>query len=289
MRRLPPLGAIEAFVTVARSGSIKAAAESLSLSSSAVSRRVQTLETHLDTLLFERRHQALILTSHGTALMESLSPILDSLADTLERASKPHEGPRLRLGVAPFFATQRLMPRLPRFIAAHPGFHLDIETMAKPQSDMGARIDAAIWLGDVPDPRFYARQLDVNSVIAVASPDVARAIRSPQDLRGRTIFLHREMPGLLDIWRQRHRNAAIADTDISISDSGQVMIDATAAGLGISVILDKLVEGDDRIVPILGEEEIPSPFNYWFLCRKNGLEQRPVRIFHDWLVGELDG
>lgn len=287
MRRLPPLGAIEAFVTVARSGSIKAAADALSLSSSAISRRVQTLETHLDTLLFERRHQALILTPHGAGLMEALSPILDNLADTLDRASRPHEGPRLRLGVAPFFATQRLMPRLPGFIAAHPGFHLDIETTAKPQSDMGTRIDASIWLGDTPDPRFYARQLDTNRIIAVASPDVARSIRSPADLKGRTIFLHRETPSLLEIWRAHHRNAVISDADISVSDSGQLMIDATAAGLGISVILDKLVEDDTRLEAIFADEDIPSPFNYWFLCRKNGLDQRPVRMFHDWLFGEF--
>jgi len=121
----------------------------------------------------------------------------------------------------------------------------------------------------------------------VASHQVARTIRSPEDLKGRTIFLHREMPGVLDIWRRQHPGAAIAESDISISDSGQVMIDATAAGLGVSVILDKLVEGDDRIEPIFMDKPIPSPFNYWFLCRKNGLEQRPVRVFHDWLVGEF--
>src|SRR3546814_17607086 len=43
MLRLPPLGAIEAFVTVARMGSIKNAAEVLALSPSALSRRVQKI------------------------------------------------------------------------------------------------------------------------------------------------------------------------------------------------------------------------------------------------------
>ena len=44
MRRLPPLGAIEAFVQVARLGSVKAAATELALSAPALSRRVQSLE-----------------------------------------------------------------------------------------------------------------------------------------------------------------------------------------------------------------------------------------------------
>ncbi|MDE0947312.1 MAG: LysR family transcriptional regulator, partial [Sphingobium sp.] len=44
MRRLPPLTALEAFVQVARLGSVKAAAEELALSTPALSRRVQALE-----------------------------------------------------------------------------------------------------------------------------------------------------------------------------------------------------------------------------------------------------
>ena len=52
MRRLPPLTAIEAFVQVARLGSIKAAAEALALSSPALTRRVQALERHVDQPMF---------------------------------------------------------------------------------------------------------------------------------------------------------------------------------------------------------------------------------------------
>ena len=61
MRRLPPLTAVEAFVQVARLGSVKAAAEELALSSPALSRRIQSLERFVGRPLFERRHQAMIL------------------------------------------------------------------------------------------------------------------------------------------------------------------------------------------------------------------------------------
>src|SRR4028118_254590 len=44
MRRLPPLTAVEAFIHVARLGSMKAAAEELSLSAPALSRRVHAPE-----------------------------------------------------------------------------------------------------------------------------------------------------------------------------------------------------------------------------------------------------
>src|SRR3546814_15145417 len=77
--RAPPLGAIEACVTVARMGSRKNAAEVLALSPSALSRRVQTLENRMGEALFERKHQALSLTIAGERLLEAVAPLIDDL------------------------------------------------------------------------------------------------------------------------------------------------------------------------------------------------------------------
>ena len=84
MRRLPPLTAIEAFVAVARLGSIKAAAQELSLSPPALSRRIQALERFIDRALFERRHQAMVLNDDGERLLTQVSPALDQLSDAVE-------------------------------------------------------------------------------------------------------------------------------------------------------------------------------------------------------------
>ena len=32
---------------------------------------------------------------------------------------------------------------------------------------------------------------------------------------------------------------------------------------------------------------VESPYSYWFACRKAALGRRPVRLFHDWLIGEV--
>src|SRR5688572_23184538 len=78
MKRLPPLSAIEAFVQVARAGSIKAAAEELALSSPALTRRIQSLERHVGHPLFERRPQAIDLNDDGERLLVEIGPALDS-------------------------------------------------------------------------------------------------------------------------------------------------------------------------------------------------------------------
>ena len=113
MRRLPPLTAIEAFVQVARLGSVKAAAEALALSSPALSRRIQALERFVGHPLFERRHQAVHLNPDGERLMAEIGPSIDALALAMERATGHVEMMRLRLAVPSLFASQRLMPNLP--------------------------------------------------------------------------------------------------------------------------------------------------------------------------------
>src|SRR3546814_13842898 len=100
MLRLPPLGAIEAFVTVARMGSIKNAAEVLALSPSALSRRVQTLENRMGEALFERKNQALSLKLARERLHKAVAPPLDNMGRRIESRRGPNEL-RLRVGVLP--------------------------------------------------------------------------------------------------------------------------------------------------------------------------------------------
>ena len=132
MRRLPPLTAIEAFVHVARLGSIKAAADELALSSPALSRRVQALERFIGKPLFERRHQALRLNAEGDRLLTRIAPALDTMSDAVEEMTSGIDLLRMRLGILPLFAEQQLLHRLPDLRRQHPELHLDIDT-APPQ------------------------------------------------------------------------------------------------------------------------------------------------------------
>ena len=107
MKRLPPLTAIEAFVQTSRLGSVKAAAEALSLSSPALTRRIQTLERHLGRTLFERRHQAVQLNPDGERLLDEIGPALDELGLAMERATTGGEHLRLKLAALPLFMSVR--------------------------------------------------------------------------------------------------------------------------------------------------------------------------------------
>jgi LysR family glycine cleavage system transcriptional activator len=288
MRRLPPLTAIEAFVQVARLGSIKAAAEALALSSPALSRRIQSLERFVGHPLFERRHQAVHLNPDGERLLAGIGPSIDALALAMERATGKVEMMRLRLAVPSLFASQRLMPNLPALRARHPDLHIDIDTGANRLARLDEGLDAAIAITTEIDPSLYSRRLDSNCVIAIGSRALQETIREPADLAGATIFLHRDMPETFGYWRDAVGLPGLEPAAIDHFDSGQLILDAAAQGLGVAFMLESHLYGssDERLVRLF-DQKVESPYSYWFACRRSALKRRPVKIFHDWLFEVL--
>lgn len=292
MRRLPPLNGIEAFVQTARLGSVKAAAEALALSSPALTRRIQTLERFVGRPLFERRHQSLHLNSDGERLLAEIGPAVDALGLAMDRMAGEGEIMRLRLAVLPLFASDRLMPPLGRLRKAHPNLHIDIDTAPHGLSRLDEGLDAAIVLTDRIDPPLYGRALGRERVIAIGArrliegPD---ALREPADLARATVLLHRDMPDAFPDWREAVGLPELEPAAIDYFDSGQLILDAAAQGLGVAFMFEThlALSRDPRLVRIF-DTSVPSPSAYWFACRRPSLARRPVRVFHDWLIEEVD-
>jgi LysR family glycine cleavage system transcriptional activator len=291
MRRLPPLTAIEAFVQVARLGSVKAAAEALSLSSPALSRRIQSLERHVGHPLFERRHQSIHLNPDGERLLAELGPSLDALARAMERAAGDGDLMRLRLAVLPLFASQRLMPHLGSLRARHPELHIDIDTGAHGLARLDEGLDAAIAITTEVDPNLYSRRIDSNRVIAIGARSLREgpnAITHPSQLASATIFLHRDLPDTFDYWKEAIGMPDLQPAAEDHFDSGQLILDAAAQGLGVAFMLEShLKESHDERLIQLFDAAVESPYSYWFACRRSSLSRRPVKIFHDWLFDNL--
>lgn len=291
MRRLPPLTAIEAFVAVARLGSIKAAAQELSLSPPALSRRVQTLERFLARPLFDRRHQAMVPNVDGERLLAQIAPVLDSLSDAVESMTSAADVLRLRLGVLPLFASQRLFPRLGELRARHPELHLDIDTGGNAIGRLGEGLDAVIWLARDVDPMLYAERLDRNMVFPIGSRALLQGddpLVSPTQLAQHTVLVHRDMTDTFVAWRHAAGLGDVEPVAIDHFDSGALMLEAAAQGLGIAFMHEShfLDANDPRLVKLF-DIEVTSPYSYWFVCRPRSLQNKPVRMFRDWLIATL--
>ena len=288
MRRLPPLRSLEAFVRVVRLGSAKAAAGELGLTPSALSRRIGQLEAFVGKKLFVRQHQLMKLNEAGEAFYQAVAPVLEDLADKVAEQMDDSRILRLRLGVLPLFGSQRLFPRLPELRRLYPLLHIDIDSMPHAEAKLGDSIDAAIVLSEGPDPSLHAVRLDHNRIYAITSRTVATELGEepdPAKLARQTFLIHSELPLSFDAWKEALELDGLEPAAIDHFDSGQLILEAAAQGLGIAIMHDDHFSRahDDRLAR-LSDIEVASPYSYWFVCRPRALETRAVRVFHDWLV-----
>jgi LysR family glycine cleavage system transcriptional activator len=272
-----------------RLGSARSAAAELGLSPSALSRRIGNLEDFTGKKLFSRSGQTMKLTDEGRSFYDAVNPHLDALAAAVENQSENLQLLRLRLGVPPLFSTQRLFPRLFELRKLHPRLHIDIDTGPHLIDRVGDTLDAAILLTTRPEPGFHAVQLDQNTVHAICSRDLAQELGpNPglERLEKQTFLIHSDLPQSFDAWKTAIGMPNLRPAAIDHYDSGQLILEAAAQGLGIAVMHDDHLKRarDPRLAHVF-DIEVQSPYSYWFVCRPMYLENRPVRIFHDWLVG----
>ena len=173
--------------------------------------------------------------------------------------------------------------RLPDLRARHPHLHIDIDTGGHALTRLSDGLDAAIVLAREIEPPLYGRRLGRNRIIAIGNRDLA--LSGPRDLANMTILLHRDMQENFMLWRQAAGIPGLEPRAIDLFDSGQLMLESAAEGLGVAFMLESHFEDahDERLVHLF-DLDVESPYSYWFVCRPRALLQRPVKLFHDWLM-----
>ncbi|TAK35673.1 MAG: LysR family transcriptional regulator [Chloroflexota bacterium] len=123
-------GQVEAFVEVARKGSISRAAESLCLTQPTVTERLHSLEVELGDKLFNRVKYGVTLTDAGKLLLPYAERTLRTLADAKAALENLRDGTQgnLVLGSAPFISMYLLPTLLDRYMSKHPNVHVAVRT-----------------------------------------------------------------------------------------------------------------------------------------------------------------
>ncbi|MDB5726581.1 MAG: LysR family transcriptional regulator, partial [Novosphingobium sp.] len=224
----------------------------------------------------------------GQAFYSAVSTKLEELAEAVESQMENSQVWRLHLGVPSLFGGQRLFPRLPELRKLHPRLHIDIDTSPNLEARVGDSLDAAIILSEVPDPALYSVRLDHNRVYAITSRALANEIGNKPDaakLAKQTFMIHHDLPDSFVAWKAALGLENLEPAAIDHFDSGQLILEAAAQGLGIAIMHDDhFVRAHDQRLAQLFDVDIESPYSYWFVCRPRDLENRPVRIFHDWMM-----
>jgi LysR family glycine cleavage system transcriptional activator len=291
MKRLP-LGPIEAFVLVARSGSLGKAADVMNLTVPALSRRIQLLEHDLGVRLFRRMPRGLVLTEAGDLYLSRLTPAWDVITEATEAARLPSRDRTVKVSVMPTFAANWLMPRLARFQSRAVGMELEVETSAG-LVDLQERqdLDCAIRLGKAPWPGLVSESFLPVDAFPVASPDFLTAhaaFEHPQDLLRHTLVGSHHQPDFwLEWWRAAGMDAA--KCRYRSFDNLQLVYEAAAANLGIAIGLGPVVGpylDSGRLIRVFpASVRLSRSFH---LVRRNGdtLHGKPLEAFRNWLLNE---
>ena len=127
---------LQAFLTVVKTNSFSIAAEQLFITQPAVSKRIATLESELDTRLFDRIGRTISLTEAGRILLPRAQRIITELEDSKRAVSKltgKIEG-RLSIGTSHHIGLHRLPPILRKYTQQYPGVELDLRFMDSEQA-----------------------------------------------------------------------------------------------------------------------------------------------------------
>jgi DNA-binding transcriptional LysR family regulator len=161
-------GEMEVFVRVVQEGGFSAAARSLDLTPSAVSKLIARLEDRLGVRLLARTTRVLSLTGEGELYYRAALRLLQELNETEQSLAAGAVRGRLRVNASVPFGTHVVAPALPSFLEKFPGLTVDLsltDDVINP-----AETDIALRVGTLPDSALIARKLGQSHRIVCAAP-----------------------------------------------------------------------------------------------------------------------
>ena len=287
--RLPPMQALRAFEAAARTKSLTRAAESLNLTHGAISHQIKSLEADFGVPLVARAGRGIRLTDEGERFATRVRAALSELSDAVREVSEQSNPRQLRVSVMPSFAARWLLPRIGRFLAAHPDIDLDVRSNFALVDFRRDDVDAAIRWGGGDYPGIVTEHLMDDHYFVVCSPHLAggRLPKRPADLAGFTLLRSDD-----ESW-QRWFEAAGLDwpepTRGPIFNDASHLMQAAVEAQGIALARSSLIGNDlvNGVLVRLFDITVQAPQRY-FLVYPSRVAQSPKLLeFRKWLLEEI--
>lgn len=292
------LNSLRVFLRVAQLKSFKAAAASLGLTSSAVSKAITRLESEVGVGLLQRTTRSVGLTEDGAAFFENCKQILGEIerAETLlDRAAVGPYG-RLRVHMTDGFGRRVVMPLLSRFLGDYPSLSVSAEMSDRVVDLANEGFDVDIQIGEVADSRVVARRLGHVRFVTCASPGYLAAHgvpRTPEDLARHNCLAYARMhTGRLREWWFQENGRVYGKTVSGTlnANNSEALLVAAISGLGIAnvshfIAREAIAAG--QVKPILTRYTAPGPPVHAVYLKSQNVAPK-VRAFVDFLAANAD-
>ncbi|WP_120634186.1 LysR family transcriptional regulator [Ruegeria sp. EL01] len=251
---IPYLDDLRAFETTAQCGTVRSAADELSLTHAAVSRRINRLADMVGTPLFERSGRGLRLTAAGDRLAEVCRRSFDDLSRTIVsiRESQATDTGAILLSCERSVAMRWLIPRLSEFQDTHPEIAVHLSVGGGPVDSKQNRATLALRRLDfaIVDGWSVVPLFD-ETIGPVMSPDMFSDFE-----QGDYIALgSNTRPDAWDDWLRRNPDAP-RPRERRMFDHHFLMVEAASSGLGVGLV-PHIVALDD-----INRERLTAPLGF---------------------------
>ncbi|MGB1010139.1 MAG: LysR family transcriptional regulator [Thiolinea sp.] len=286
---LPSTSQLKAFESVARNGSVSAAARELSLTQGAVSRLIQKLENQLTIQLFHRVNRRMELTTAGNSYAPDIRRALDIIATASLTLRANPAGGTLRLAILPTMGTRWLAPLLPEFLAQHPGITLNLTTKLEPFDFAHEPLDAAVHFGHTNWEGVDYLKLFDEALTVVAAPGLLKEhpCNIPEDVLTLPLLHLKSRPHAWDIWMQHYRVKHPPLSGMMI-DQFATLSQMAVQGLGLALLPRFLIGRElesGSLVNVFQDSFSSADIGaYYLVWPKVRSDYPPLQTFNRWLA-----
>jgi DNA-binding transcriptional LysR family regulator len=274
------------FLTVARAGSARAAAERLGVNHSTVLRRIAQLEERLGAHMFERLPSGYRLTPAGEEVLDLANQMEASSHQLETRVFGRDQSVRglLRVTLAPTLATHLLMPDLADFARLHPDIEMEVLSTGKPANLTNREADVAIRV-------VYDRKTLPLNLHGLKGPALFGGVYVSRDrlaawragARDPIRWIVISSDGIQDWARQGEVRATGAPFRVT---DGEAQIVAVRQGLGITTLPCFVGDADALLVRAPGAD-LHQYGTLWLLTQGETRKTKRVRLFTEFVSRRL--
>ncbi len=283
---------VRAFVSVADTGSVSLAARDLHVTQSAVTRRLQRLETSLGAVMLDRRTRPITLTAAGQAALERCRRLLNDVRE-VRAATGNGRFPtgELRIGVAHALTEITLTEPVGEVRRKYP--HVALRLSTGWSRDLLERVrtralDAAVILlpdGERLPAEAAGKEIGKERLVVVAARQRGRSrVQRIQDLGGVQWILNPEGCAARAALRKRLLQANINMAVAVEAYNYELQLALVAQGRGLSlvperILLDSRLKARLRILRVSG---LDFPLTAWIVRSEPLIGFEPViaELYH---------
>ena len=292
------MGHLRAFEAVARHLNFRLAADQLALTTSAISRHIQGLESEIGAALFVRHARSVELTPAGLHFLTAVRTSISDIDGCVKQLRTGRGRPAIAVTTFASFASMWLIPKLEGFQQQHPGIDIRIDASDAPVDLASSDIDVALRYGPAHKMPPNAIRLFGEQLIPVASPWLLKSLPrldKPADLKVCPL-IEASDPHLSHLdwltwrhWLSSHGLHQMQPQRWLYFNYAYQMVQAALSGQGVvlarpPLIAENLVNGD--LVEVLPGHRTESPMAYWLLTHPHAAEQAHIKDFAAWLMDQ---